>query len=30
MTVDISGYSLERFGEGRLLVGDHPYGKLWR
>jgi sarcosine oxidase subunit beta len=29
-TVDISGYSLERFGEGRLLVGEHPYGKLWR
>lgn len=29
-TVDISGYSLERFSEGRLLVGDHPYGKLWR
>jgi sarcosine oxidase subunit beta len=29
-TVDISGYALERFAEGRLLVGDHPYGKLWR
>jgi sarcosine oxidase, subunit beta len=29
-TVDISAYSLERFAEGRLLVGDHPYGKLWR
>lgn len=29
-TVDISGYSLERFAEGRLLVGDHPYGNLWR
>ncbi len=29
-TVDIAGYSLDRFGEGRLLVGDHPYGKLWR
>ena len=29
-TVDISGYSLERFKDGRLLVGDHPYGKLWR
>jgi sarcosine oxidase subunit beta len=29
-TVDISGYSLERFSEGRLLVGDYPYGKLWR
>lgn len=29
-TVDISGYSLERFAEGRLLVGDHSYGRLWR
>jgi glycine/D-amino acid oxidase-like deaminating enzyme len=29
-TVDISGYSLERFAQGRLLVGEHPYGKLWR
>lgn len=29
-TVDISGYSLERFAAGRLLVGEHPYGKLWR
>jgi glycine/D-amino acid oxidase-like deaminating enzyme len=29
-TVDISGYDLERFAQGRLLVGDHPYGKLWR
>jgi sarcosine oxidase subunit beta len=29
-TVDITGYALERFAEGRLLVGDHPYGKLWR
>ena len=29
-TVDISGYALDRFTEGRLLVGDHPYGKLWR
>ena len=29
-TVDISGYSLERFATGRLLVGDHPYGNLWR
>jgi sarcosine oxidase subunit beta len=29
-TVDISGYSLERFAAGRLLVGDHPYGNLWR
>jgi len=29
-TVDISGYSLERFAAGRFLVGEHPYGKLWR
>jgi sarcosine oxidase subunit beta len=29
-TVDISGYDLGRFAEGRLLVGEHPYGHLWR
>jgi sarcosine oxidase subunit beta len=29
-TVDISAYSLDRFAEGRFLVGEHPYGKLWR
>lgn len=29
-TVDIAGYSLDRFAEGRLLVGDHPYGTFWR
>ena len=29
-TVDISGYALDRFATGRLLVGEHPYGKLWR
>ena len=29
-TVDISSYSLDRFAAGRLLVGDHSYGKLWR
>ena len=29
-TVDIASYSLDRFAEGRLLVGEHPYGKLWR
>lgn len=29
-TVDLSGYGLERFAAGRSLVGDHPYGKLWR
>ena len=29
-TVDISGYALRRFGEGRPLTGEHPYGHLWR
>ena len=29
-TVDISGYGLDRFAEGRVLVGEHPYGTLWR
>jgi sarcosine oxidase, subunit beta len=29
-TVDISGYALERFDQGRPLVGEHPYGHLWR
>jgi len=29
-TVDISGYSLERFAQGQPLIGDHPYGSLWR
>lgn len=29
-TVDISGYSLDRFAAGRPLVGEHPYGQLWR
>jgi sarcosine oxidase subunit beta len=29
-TVDIASYSLDRFAKGRLLVGEHPYGKLWR
>jgi glycine/D-amino acid oxidase-like deaminating enzyme len=24
-TVDISEYRLERFAEGQLLVGSHPY-----
>lgn len=28
-TVDISGYSLERFAAGRPLVGEHPYRQLW-
>ena len=30
MTADISGYSLERFAQGRPLVGEHSYGSLWR
>ncbi|HET7727716.1 MAG TPA: FAD-binding oxidoreductase [Candidatus Limnocylindrales bacterium] len=29
-TVDISTYGLARFAEGRLLVGEHAYGNLWR
>lgn len=29
-TMDIAAYSLDRFVEGRPLVGEHPYGKLWR
>lgn len=29
-TIDISGYSLDRFAAGRSLVGEHPYGHLWR
>ena len=29
-TVDITPYSLTRFAEGRPLVGEHPYGALWR
>ena len=29
-TVDIEGYSLDRFAAGRPLVGEHPYGYLWR
>lgn len=29
-TVDIADYSLDRFAAGRFLVGEHPYGKLWR
>jgi sarcosine oxidase subunit beta len=28
-TADISAYTLERFGEGRPLTGEHPYGLLW-
>jgi sarcosine oxidase subunit beta len=29
-TVDISGYGLGRFAEGRSLEGEHSYGHLWR
>jgi sarcosine oxidase subunit beta len=29
-TVDLAGYTLDRFAAGRPLVGDHPYGVLWR
>lgn len=29
-TVDIGGYSLERFASGTPLRGPHPYGALWR
>jgi glycine/D-amino acid oxidase-like deaminating enzyme len=29
-TVDISGYTLDRFAAGRPLVGEHPYEALWR
>ena len=29
-TEDISAYTLQRFSEGRHLVGEHPYGNLWR
>jgi glycine/D-amino acid oxidase-like deaminating enzyme len=29
-TVDISAYTHLRFAERRPLVGEHPYGSLWR
>jgi glycine/D-amino acid oxidase-like deaminating enzyme len=29
-TVDISAYGLDRFAAGRALVGEYPYGALWR
>jgi len=29
-TADIGPYTLDRFARGELLVGDHPYGLLWR
>ena len=28
-TVDVSGYSLERFSTGQLLEGEHSYGHIW-
>jgi len=29
-TVDLSPFTLERFASGRLLVGEHSYGQIWR
>jgi sarcosine oxidase subunit beta len=29
-TADLAPYDLARFGEGRALVGEHPYGTFWR
>lgn len=29
-TVDIRPFALDRFAAGRPLVGEHPYGMLWR
>ena len=29
-TVDLRPFSLDRFADGRLLVGEHPYRELWR
>jgi sarcosine oxidase subunit beta len=29
-TVDLTPFSLDRFAAGRHLVGEHPYGPLWR
>jgi sarcosine oxidase subunit beta len=29
-TVDIAAYGIDRFAAGRSLVGQHPYGRLWR
>ena len=28
-TVDISGFGLNRFAEGRRLTGEHAYGEIW-
>ena len=30
MTADLGPYDLARFGEGRALVGENPYGTFWR
>ena len=29
-SVDLSPYTLDRFAEGRQLVGEHAYGNLWQ
>lgn len=29
-TVDISGFTLKRFAQGRRLTGEHAYGEIWR
>jgi sarcosine oxidase subunit beta len=29
-TVDITGFSADRFATGRHIVGEHPYQALWR
>ncbi len=29
-TLDLDPYALERFATGRLLVGEHSYGAIWR
>jgi sarcosine oxidase, subunit beta len=30
LTVDVTPFRLERFAEGRLIEGEHPYESLWR
>ena len=29
-TVDLGPYGLDRFANGRLLIGEHSYGNIWR
>jgi hypothetical protein len=29
-TVDVTGFSLDRFAEGRRLKGEHAYGEIWQ